>query len=321
MDSRGIFVAALALSVLLAAAGCGTQPTTPAQPLRIGISPIPDSAAFAIGSAKDRSNPPYELASFPSDSASLEAMLRGELDLATASEAPILHALATGESLRILATLALNDEMVSIVGDRAQGVERLQDLTGKQVAATAGSNAPFALRTSLAFHDISLDQVRTLPLDQEAAIVALEAGEVAAAVLWSPFRERAMARLGERALTFNDGAAYVATWNLVARRDADIDPRTLDALLRDLITHSRTAAKADSTTLTTTADFCSITPEEAKRRLSHIEFGPRLDQSLLVLFEHQAVSTVPDMPLERILHALDPHPLAKIDPARCTVIR
>ena len=83
----------------------------------------------------------------------------------------------------------------------------VQDLKGKTIAFSRGSNAHYFLIKALERAHLSLDDIRQANLSPTDARAAFESGSIDAWVIWDPFYAEAELNLGARPLT--DGAGIV----------------------------------------------------------------------------------------------------------------
>ncbi|WP_259721087.1 ABC transporter substrate-binding protein [Synechococcus sp. CS-1328] len=123
----------------------------------------------------------------------VHAYLRGDLHLAQ---------LTTVEAVDLCNRVPKRCPVVVLVLDESRGgdqlvVERSLDsitqLRGRTVAITPSTLGPFVLSRALARHGLKLDDVELSPMPPEAMTEALARGDVAAAALFPPFLEKAIA--------------------------------------------------------------------------------------------------------------------------------
>jgi ABC-type nitrate/sulfonate/bicarbonate transport system substrate-binding protein len=131
-------------------AGCAQ----PLVPLRVATSLQPGTAnlhAAEILGQFEKHGLAVRLDAYPSGKAALEAVLRGEADLATVAETPVMDAVVGGADLRCYASLSESRTAVSILGRRDLGIHTEVDLLGATIGLPRGTNAEIYLRNHLAF--------------------------------------------------------------------------------------------------------------------------------------------------------------------------
>lgn len=77
--------------------------------------------------------------------AAMDAMLRGEADVAVAGETPIVAALLGGQPIVVLTSLFSADRHLGVVARRDRGITAPEALRGKRVGAPHGTVAHFFL--------------------------------------------------------------------------------------------------------------------------------------------------------------------------------
>jgi ABC-type nitrate/sulfonate/bicarbonate transport system substrate-binding protein len=318
----GLYAVAIAFVTVVTGMQLGCDQQAPQRPLVLGTCAVPASSAIHLAQGAGLlPGQAVEVRLFPSGRDALAALQAGEIDLATTSETPIVHSLLDGERPRILATLAVHQNMVSIVADREQGIASLHDLVGKRVGAAPRPNATFFIHGLLSFHQLPKDAIEVVALNNELALQALARGEIAALASWSPFRNQAQQVLGDRAVVISDPAVYSGTWNLVAAGDHRLGPERLQRLLKTLVDVSQTQLSAPSPVIMQSlSGWTGMDPGEIARSLQALRFDPRLDQSLLLLMEDQARVLDPEAEHLELLEAIDPSHIRTIDRGRITFV-
>jgi len=145
---------------------------------------------------------------FPSGPPLLEALNAGELDFGIAGNAATVFAQAAADSqLVYLAAESPSPHAEGLLVPKNSKLRSLQDLKGKTVAFTRGSNAHFFLIRALQQAHLTLDDIKQANLSPTDARVAFENGSVDAWVIWDPFYAEAELNLDARLLA--DGAGIV----------------------------------------------------------------------------------------------------------------
>ena len=231
----------------------------------------------------------FVLQQHQSGKSAFNAVVEGEADLATAAETPIMDAVIMGEKIYILATISSTEKNKMIVARKDKGVSIPNDLKGKKIGVSVGTNAEFFMDSFLIMHRISRDEVEVINVESNAIVDTLTSGEVDAVSTWNPHISILQKGLGDNGVTFSGEGIYRETFNIVTKQDfANENPETIKKVLRALI-------KAD--------EFIEENPDEAreivagkigmdKATLNELwelyNFKVTLDQSLLVTLEAEA---------------------------------
>ncbi|MBR0700994.1 ABC transporter substrate-binding protein [Bradyrhizobium diazoefficiens] len=127
----------------------------------------------------------FELHEFNTGPEAFEAMMRGEIDVASAGGV-ISNYLALGHGRGFL----INDIEVATTQLWVRptlGVNRLDDLRGKRIATTMKTTAHIFLDRALRANNITPTEVDIVDASMPDAVKAFIAGEVPAVALWVPF--------------------------------------------------------------------------------------------------------------------------------------
>jgi NitT/TauT family transport system substrate-binding protein len=217
---KGSALAALALALLLLAAGCSlpvTSPQTkaPIKELKIGYQPSTHQMAHTTAMAKgwwkaDLAPLGVENVSdkvFPSGPPEMQAMLAGELDVAYVGAAPVLSALSTGLDAKIIA--AANSQGSDLVVRPDLDYTGPASLKGMKIATfQAGSIQDTILRDWLKKNNIDPDKdLQILGMGPGDAVTAITAGKVDAVFLPTPSPSTIVAQ-GKGKIVVHSGEMY-----------------------------------------------------------------------------------------------------------------
>jgi len=101
---------------------------------------------------------------------------------------------------------------------RDRGIEAPEDLRGKKVGVTKGTNAEFFLDPFLVYRRLPREEITLVDLKPEELLPALREGSIDAASTWNPHAIRLQRELGENGVTFTEDQIYTWFWNLGARK-------------------------------------------------------------------------------------------------------
>jgi sulfonate transport system substrate-binding protein len=156
-------------------------------------------------------------------------LARGDLDMAIGGDMPALTAAAN-----------LN---VHIVGMIQQGFTSLvtrkhlliEELRGKRVAYTPGSNAHYALLRTLASADIGSSEVHMIPLEVAQMAEALDKGEIDAFSAWEPIPVLARKRFPRFVVAHRSlSTSYLYFSRIFAQRHPEVEGHLIASMQRAL---------------------------------------------------------------------------------------
>ncbi len=163
-----------------------------------------------------------------------EAMLRGEAQIATVTETPLVFASLAGTPFTVIANYASSTEH-SLVVRADRGIAAVTDLRGRRIGVAPGTSAQYFLHVVLTDEGLSEADLTVVPLPAPQQAAALAAGEVDAVATFAPYSGQCRLALGKAARSFGTGIRYTGYGNLVAPRDLpSARPEAMLRLLRAL---------------------------------------------------------------------------------------
>ena len=165
-----------------------------------------------------------------------EGLTKSTLDMAYIGVPPIVHWVARGASLAIVAKV--NYGQASLVARRGAGISKVSDLAGKRLAGVRQRSGMDVLLRGYVLGEVgglkpgNLGAIETLPVARMGE--ALEAGRFDAAFMWEPFVARLLVRRTAHVVLNVNRAEPRYPWYVVAvRRDfLERNPETVAKVLR-----------------------------------------------------------------------------------------
>lgn len=288
----------LIVAALLAGAYMWMARTTPAQPggalesVTVAYFVHPGSCSITVAQAKGYFAGEGILVTtqlYPSGKAALESIFRGQAHLAMSGDVPIMFAAMSGQPVSIVATIAMAENDLGIVGRKDRGIATPASLKGKRIGVTLGTAGHFFLDEFLTRQKLSASEVKVRDLQPDDLADALAKGGIDAASIWQPTLGALQTQLGGNGTAFLSTGIYDMALNLAATRDyVSGHPETIKKVLRALIRADR---------------FCKDTPDAAREIIAEgfktdaaglkelwpqYRFNVTLDQSLLLTLEDES---------------------------------
>jgi NitT/TauT family transport system substrate-binding protein len=174
---------------------------------------------------------------------------------------------------------------MKMIARKDRGVAKSEDLRGKRIGVTFGTNNEYFLHSYLTFNRIPEGTIQRINLKFEEMQDAMSRGEVDAVVLRDPYDSRVEKALGHNAVTLAGETIYRVLWNIAARRDfVATHPQTVNRLLRALARAERYIA--DNPAEVRALMTGMIGPGGAS--VDNCDFDLYLGQNLLIALEEQA---------------------------------
>lgn len=264
---------------------------------------------------------------YPFGQPAFEAMLRGEAEVATVAETPLVMASLGGRPFSVIAHyMASVGHLIVARADR--GITRIEDLRGRRVGVSPGTTAHYMLHVMLSDAGLADADIQLVPLAGPQMAVALAAGSVDAVASLPPYSVAARRILGGTASVFTPGLRYAGASCLAVPRDfAQRRPQAVARLLR-------ATERAIAWMRAHRREAIQIAVEEVGMERADIEAvwdelrpGLALDQHFILLLEAEARWAVtgglraPGTVLPNYLDYIDSSVLQALRPEAVTVIR
>lgn len=132
----------------------------------------------------------------------LKSVIDGHADLALVGDTPLMFDLQNGADITVLAGVSRSRRMLAIVARKDRGVRQLNDLRGKTVGLSLGTNLTYFLDAMLQVHGIPSETVRLVDIQPSDVLSELVAGTIDAATLYQPILATALKLMGDQLEVF-----------------------------------------------------------------------------------------------------------------------
>ncbi|MBF0422559.1 MAG: NrtA/SsuA/CpmA family ABC transporter substrate-binding protein [Magnetococcales bacterium] len=225
--------------VILAIGAVGWMWRDPPERLTIANVELPTVGLLFVAEAAGfyaEENLEVTFKTFSTGRDALAAALKGEADMATVYETPMVINLLKGEPLGIVSKLHQSTHNTALLARRDRGIHHLADLVGKRVGVTFHTNGAFFLYSSLNSEAVELSRVTLVDLGPEQLVAALKSGEVDAVATWNPFLGQGRQAIGPDNVFLYHSDVYTEMSLLAGRKDVIVARREgLTRLLRALL--------------------------------------------------------------------------------------
>lgn len=271
--------------------GSKTAPLAPvstvtiAVPIQIGTAPTLVAAAHGLfaKTGVEVISQPFELGKD-----ALQSLLKGHADLALVADTPLLFALLNGEDISILAVTSQARRALAVVGRKDRGIQRLQDLKGKSVGVTSGTNMTYFLDAMLQTYGIPSASVRLVDLDTSGVVKALMAGDIDAATLYQPFIGTVQKQMGDQVNVFYGDDVYSYRVFLVGKTSyVDSHPQEIRRILTALKAANQAIRADPAKARQTLAKAMQVDDGTLVHIFDTDTFTLSLDQAMLLALDDQ----------------------------------
>jgi aliphatic sulfonates family ABC transporter substrate-binding protein len=191
---RAAFLKAIGLPLALLADGVfsARQASAQGRPLTIGYQEQPDWLMFVARDLKlfEKAGLSPTFVKFDAGPPMIEAVRSGSLDLASVGSVAFLIGLSQGIDWTMIGINPEGAYGQGLVVHKDSDIRTPTDLKGKRVGLFKGATAQFGFFMMLRQHGIRLDQVTVVHMTPEEQVLALEARQIDAAMVWEPWMQR-----------------------------------------------------------------------------------------------------------------------------------
>jgi NitT/TauT family transport system substrate-binding protein len=241
---RLLSISAVFLISLIVAVSCTPNPNAsdPAassssgasgETVTIGFSAWPGWIPWQVAQDEglfDQNNVKVDLKWFDGYLDSINALAAGQLDGNSQTLNDTISSVSGGADLVIVLTndnSTGNDQIIA-----AEGINSIEDLRGKKVAAEEGTVDHFLLLLGLKEAGMTQDDIEFVPLETGAASAAFVAGQLDAVGVFAPFTTKALVRPGSKTLFSSaDFPGAISDHLVVSREMVDQRPDEVQALV------------------------------------------------------------------------------------------
>ena len=259
--------------------------------LRVGAVTQPISALVYIAEQQGmfrRAGPNISIQDCQTGPSSVEDLLAGKVDVATAAEFVLAMNGFKKGNLRALGTISSADN-VEIIARKDRGIRKPEDLKGKRVGINKGTVNEFFLNTFLTFNGIFLREVQVVNLSPPEMVAALSEGKIDAASSFPPYTDAMKGNLAQNAVSWpaQGGQAYyfllITTEEVIRTR-----PRAITGLLKGVLEAEAFVRRNDKEARSIVARRLNLDHETLLNSWSKTTFHVRLDEDILTLMDDEA---------------------------------
>ncbi len=177
------------LALLSALAACQSGALVAVETITLGLPPLEQNALVYIAEQQGlfaQNNIKIVVKDYDSGVATIDALTKGEVDLAEAAEFPFVGAVLRQQAISIL---TVNDKFENdyVVVRPNRGIAKASDLRGKRIGVARGAITEFFLGRLLDLQGIRPDEVTLVDYKPAQYVSAVANGDVDALVAWQPY--------------------------------------------------------------------------------------------------------------------------------------
>lgn len=236
---------------------------------------------------------------YESGLSALEALMKGEVEMAVAADFAFVNKSFERDDLRIVASIGTAGSE-EIIARRDRNIEHVQDLKNKRIGVSLNTSAEFTLIRFLLFNQMNPEEVTLVDLGPVRLVEAIAAGEVDAVITWDIWAYEARKRLGESAVNWPARIGQNLYWLVITtRRLIEQKPMVVERFLRSMV-------RAEELAYANEAEARAIFRRLLNPEQAYMDFvwkrnrlGVSLDQGILTAMDGEAEWRLQSLPPHR----------------------
>lgn len=218
----------------------------------------------------------------------LQAVLDGKADLAIAADTPTMFAILGGKDIAIITGISQSRRALGIVTRNDRGINTLQDLKGKSITVTKGTNGLYFLDAVLQVNGIASDSVNQVDLPVADGVAAFKAGKVDALAIFQPHLAQLEASMGKQIKVFYGEDVYAFRYLLIGKPAyIDSHPEEIQRILKALIAANATIRTDLLTARRAVAEVVKVDDSIMAKLFDPEDYVVSLDQAMLLSLDDQ----------------------------------
>jgi NitT/TauT family transport system substrate-binding protein len=220
--------------------------------------------------------------------ATTEALLKGDVDIAWVAEFPFVHRAFAKEKISIITVVGRFNEQY-LFGRKDRGIKTVADLKGKKIGIPRNTIAEFYLGRFLELNGMNIRDVSLVDVPPPQSMDAITGDSIDGVIVWEPYTSQIRVNLADRTVAFPIQSSQPGYGVITGRNDwikghPEIVRRFLKSLAQaeGYLTRNPAAAKAISRRRLNYDDAFTETI------WSENQFSLSLDQSLITAMEDEA---------------------------------
>ncbi|MBI2857690.1 MAG: NrtA/SsuA/CpmA family ABC transporter substrate-binding protein [Chloroflexi bacterium] len=276
------------LSISLSScAGRPGEPTT----IRIGTPPLESSALLYVAEDQGffaRNGLAVTTRQYDTGLASLEGLIRGEVDMGTPAEYALVGKAFAREKVSAIASID-KVQYFYLIGRKDRGIASVADLRGKRIGVVRKTTAEFYLGRYLQLNGVGIDQVAMIDLNVTRSADAIANGEVDAVISRPPYASIIEQRLGANGVTWPAQSSQPLYAIIVARNDwLTRHPEAVTSLLKSLAMAEQYVLANPNPSMAIVRQRLGVDDTYIRNVWTQNQFALQLEQSLILAMEDQA---------------------------------
>jgi len=259
----------------------------------INLATVPTAASALIYIAQDQNffaanRISIHINDYNTGTATTEALLKGEVDIAWVAEFPFVQRAFAKEKISVFAVVGRFNEQY-LFGRKDRRINAVADLKGKRIGIPRNTIAEFYLGRFLELNGMNIQDISLVDVPPPQSMAAMKGESIDGVIAWEPYSSQLRVHLGDRAVALpiqsnQPGYGAITAKNEWISGHREVVNRFLKSLAQaeDYLIHNPAAAKA------IVRKWLKFDDDFTKTIWSENQFSLSLDQSLITAMEDEA---------------------------------
>lgn len=218
--------------------------------------------------------------------AAMEMGIKKFVDLSWAADTPFVISAMRGEPINMLTAAGTGRNFTGVVARRDSGIKTPKDLIGRRVAIAENTTSDYFLWAFLIRNNIRPSEVSTVNVSPDKMAEQLANGQVDAISVWAPFREEAMDKLGQNAISMKAPDAYVLAQLILGNPEILHAKRfAIERYLRALARAEQFIKQHPEESMGIIAQRVGLPVDKVRLNWADFDYGLSITQSQLITLE------------------------------------
>lgn len=262
---------------------------------------------------------------FDAGKLAMDAMLNGEVDIATASSSVLVSHSFDRNDIKTFGAIA-TFQIQELLARTDHGISQTSDLKGKKIGITKSSAGEAALGRFLVFNELSFQELEIVDLNPTEIEERIINGEIDAALVWEPHPYNIKKALGDKVVSWPGDSDQDSTFLLITKSEwITAYPSKAERLLTALLQAEQYVNRNKKDTQLFVIELFNYDPDYLEAVWPKYTYSVGLSQKLILAMEDEARWRIENQLTEKteIPNYLDfifTDSLAAIKPKAITVI-
>ena len=218
----------------------------------------------------------------------LNSLLDGKADLAVVADTPYILSLSNGSDIAIFAGISQARRALAIVARIDRGITTIQDLDGKSIGVTPGTNMAYFTDAFLQVNRIASEKVKLVDMKTDEINNALKDGSIDAGVVFQPFLAKLELSMGDQIKVFHSEEVYAFRFLLVGKPSfIDQHPDEIRRVLTALIEANEVIQMNPEAARKTVGEVVKLDDATMAKFFDPEDYVVTLDQAMLLALDDQ----------------------------------